>query len=146
MGRQRLCGGVGVAGARGEEGRDRGGEHGEVAAQAVGETDAADGLERGEVADARVRLVEDVLLEDAEGVVLAEVVRDALHQVVGLAVAHARDVDALAGGQRTLVLGVLELREGEGDVELHPRARLRGSGNGGTLVICRSEGDSTSRG
>mmetsp|Transcript_2440 Transcript_2440/g.10150 ORF Transcript_2440/g.10150 Transcript_2440/m.10150 type:complete len:660 (+) Transcript_2440:625-2604(+) len=119
-------GGVrGVARAGGEQGGDGGGEHGEVAAERVGDADAADGLERGEVARARVRAVEHILLQHAQRVVLAQIVRRLLDEIVRLGVAHAGDVDVRLGTERALALRGLEVRELEGDVELH-RAWGRG--------------------
>ena len=114
--------GVGAVGARArrEHGVRRGREHGEVAAERVAEADARDGGEPVEVADADVGAVEDVLLHDARRVVVAQVVREPLDELVRLGVPHGAHVLDIPREERAVPRGGgLEVGQREGDIELH---------------------------
>ena len=96
----------------------RGREHGEVAAEGVAEADARDGGERVEVADADVGAVEDVLLHDARRVVVAQVVREPLDELVRLGVPHGAHVLDIPREERAVSRGGgLEVGQREGDIE-----------------------------
>ena len=114
--------GVGAVGARArrEHGVRRGREHGQVAAERVAEADARDGGEPVEVADADVGAVEDVLLHDARRVVVAQVVREPLDELVRLGVPHGAHVLDILREERAVPRGGgLEVGQREGDIELH---------------------------